>query len=124
MNWLNKIPGTSRATSGLEWTLWCKLPLIAVLGTMLPLVGLGLMYLFANPLAGAAQERWLQIATYGICGVVIFHWTMVLTVGIGCIIVMVMKGPGYVADGYKLSHRDRPRETPQSDEEAASARAY
>ncbi|MHB1249700.1 MAG: hypothetical protein ACYCZL_09945, partial [Polaromonas sp.] len=74
--------------------------------------------------ASAAQARWLQMAGYFVWGVLIFHWTMVVTVGIGCIIVMVMKGPGYVADGYNVPHSDRPRETQQTDEEAASARAY
>lgn len=124
MNWLKKLPHSRRAASGLEWTLWRKLPLIAVLGTALPLLLLGLVHLLADPDANAAQARWLQMADYVAWGVLIFHWTMVVTVGIGCIIVMVMKGPGYVADGYNVSHSDRPRVTQQTDEEAASAHAY
>jgi len=32
-----------------------------------------------------------------------------LTVGIGCIIVWLMKGPAYVADGYEVSHNDKPK---------------
>ena len=122
MNWLQKLPHSSRAASGLEWTLWRKLPLIALLGTLLPLLGLGLVHLLADPQASAAQVRWLQLADYVAWGVLIFHWTMLLTVGIGCVIVMVMKGPGYVADGYQVSHSDRPRETLETDEEAANAR--
>jgi len=35
---------------------------------------------------------------------------VVVALGIGCVIVMVMKGPGYVADGYPVSHSDRPRD--------------
>lgn len=124
MNWLQKLPHTSRSASGLEWTLWRKLPLIALLGTALPLLGLGLVHWLADPAASAAQARWLQMADYFVWGVLVFHWIMVLTVGIGCIIVMVMKGPGYVADGYNVSHSDQPRATPQTDEEAATARAY
>lgn len=124
MNWLQKLPRTTRAASGLEWTLWRKLPLLALLGTALPLLGLGLVHLLADPQAGAAQARWLQTVDYFCWAVVIFIWSMLLTLAMGCVIVMVMKGPGYVADGYQLSHRDRPRETPQTDEEAASARAY
>jgi len=122
MNWLQKLPHSKRAASGLEWTLWRKLPLIALLGTLLPLLGLGLVHLLADPQASAAQVRWLQLADYVAWGVLIFHWTMLLTVGIGCVIVMVMKGPGYVADGYQVSHSDRPRETLETDEEAANAR--
>jgi hypothetical protein len=122
MNWLQKLPHSKRAASGLEWTLWRKLPLIALLGTLLPLLGLGLVHLLADPQASAAQVRWLQLSDYVVLGVLIFHWTMLLTVGIGCVIVMVMKGPGYVADGYKVSHSDQPRETLQTAEEAASDR--
>jgi hypothetical protein len=57
----------------------------------------------------AAQARWLQMADYIVAGIVIFHWTAVLTVAIGCVVVMLMKGPGYVADGLEVSHSDRPR---------------
>jgi hypothetical protein len=32
----------------------------------------------------------------------------VLTVVIGCVIVWLMKGPAYVADGYHVSHSDKP----------------
>ena len=36
--------------------------------------------------------------------------------------VMVMKGPGYVADGDKVPHSDRPRETMKIEQESASYR--
>ena len=124
MNWLQKIPNTRPAAAGLEWTLWRKLPWIAVLGVVLPLLALGLLHLLADPEASAAHARWLMLANYIVGGIVIFHLSMVLTLAIGCVIVMVMKGPGYVADGYPLSHSDKPRDTPQTDEEAASARNY
>ncbi|MDO8719710.1 MAG: hypothetical protein Q7K20_12115 [Polaromonas sp.] len=123
MNWLKKLSPTRREASGLEWTLWRKLPLILLAGTALPLMGLGVVHLLTEPEAGAQQARWLQLADYVVGGVIVFHWTMVLTLGIGCVIVMVMKGPGYVADGYLVSHSDKPRETPETDEEAEMARA-
>lgn len=122
MNWLKKLTHTRRAASGLEWTLWRKLPLITVVGTVLPLVGLLLAHVLADPQPDAADARWLQMIDYVVGGVVIFHWSMVLTVAIGCLIVMVMKGPGYVADGYRVSHSDRPRDAMESDEEAAGYR--
>ena len=122
MNWLKKIPHTKRAASGLEWSLWRKLPLITLLGTLLPLLALGLVHLLADPQASTEQARWLQLADYVVGGVIIFHWSMVVTVGIGCVIVMVMKGPGYVADGYLVSHSDQPRQVMETDEEAANRR--
>lgn len=124
MNWLKKLSPTRREASGLEWTLWRKLPLIFLAGTALPLLVLGLVHLLADPQASAQQARWLQMADYVVGGMVVFHWSMVLTVGIGCVIVMVMKGPGYVADGYRVSHSDKPREFAETDEEAAMARKY
>lgn len=122
MNWLKKLTHTQNAASGLEWKLWRKLPLIAVVGTLLPLAGLALVHLLADPQPEAADARWLQMLDYVVGGAVVFHWSMVATVAIGCLIVMVMKGPGYVADGYQVSHSDRPRETMETDEEAAGYR--
>ncbi len=122
MNWLKKLTNTRRAASGLEYKLWRKLPLITVVGTVLPLSSLALVHLLADPQAGAEAARWLQMVDYMVGGVVIFHWSMVATVAIGCVIVMVMKGPGYVADGYQVSHSDRPRETMETEEEAANYR--
>ena len=122
MNWLKKLTSTQRAASGLEYTLWRKLPLIAAVGTALPLSGLALVHLLADSEPSAAESRWLQMIDYVVGGVVIFHWSMVLTVAIGCVIVMVMKGPGYVADGYRVSHSDQPRVSMETDEEAAGYR--
>ena len=38
-------------------------------------------------------------------GVVALHWTLVLTIALGCFLVRVMKGPAYVADAYPLPYR-------------------
>ena len=122
MNWLKKIPDSRRAASGLEWRLWRKLPLIALAGTAVPVLCLALAHWLTDSPLDAAQSRWLQMMDYVVGGVVIFHWSMVATVGIGCVIVMVMKGPGYVADGYEVSHSDQPRQTMETPEEAAAHR--
>ncbi len=122
MNWLKKLPGSRRAVSGLEWTLWRKLPLIAAVGTLAPLLVLGLVYLFNDTQASAAQARWVQMVGYMVLGALLFHWSMLLTLAFGCVIVMVMKGPAYVADAYPVSHSDHPREHMESAEEAASRR--
>ena len=42
-------------------------------------------------------------------GVVTLVWAAVLTIAIGCVIVWLMKGPAYVADGYEVSHSDKPK---------------
>lgn len=122
MNFFQKIPGSIRTASGLEWVLWRKLPWIMLVGTMLPLLGLLALHLFSDPQTSDAHDRWLQMANFMVGAIIIFHWTMVLTVAIGCVIVMIMKGPGYVADSYKVSHRDTPREHFETVEEAAQYR--
>ena len=122
MNWFKKIPHQYRAASGLEWRLWRKLPLIALVGTALPLLCLALMHLLGEPVPDASEARWIQMMDYVVGGVIIFHWSMVLTIGIGCVIVMVMKGPGYVADGYRVSHSDQPRAAHETAEEASAYR--
>jgi hypothetical protein len=109
MSWLNKLPNSIRSASGLEWTLWRKLPLILLVGTALPLAAAVALHLGNDPLI-AADVRWLQTMDYVVAGVVIFHWTAVFTLAIGCVVVMLMKGPGYVADDpMELSHSDKPR---------------
>ncbi|MCF8210629.1 MAG: hypothetical protein K9K38_14705 [Rhodoferax sp.] len=122
MNFFRKLPGSIRTASGLEWLIWRKLPWITLVGTALPLLGLLALHLFSDPQISDAHDRWLQMANYMVAAIVIFHWTMVITVAIGCVIVMVMKGPGYVADGYRVPHRDAPRELTETAEEAAHYR--
>ncbi|MBH2009997.1 MAG: hypothetical protein I8H71_09890 [Xanthomonadaceae bacterium] len=122
MNWFKKIQPSLRAASGLEWRLWRKLPLIALAGTALPLLCLALVHLLSDSAPSSAELRRVQMMDYVIGGVIVFHWSMVVTVGIGCVIVMVMKGPGYVADGYRVSHSDQPRATPETAEEASAYR--
>lgn len=122
MKWFNKLPGTQRATSGLEWTLWKKLPLITWAGTFLPLVLLALAYWLHSDSAEPSTVRWLQMVAYVVVGVILLHWSTVITVGIGCLIVMAMKGPGYVADGYVMPHSDQPRATFETIAEAKARR--
>ncbi len=114
MQWLKKLPGSVRSATGLEWALWRKLPLIFAVGTLLPALLLGLVHWLA------ADGHWLlardvQIIDYVVFGVVLFHWSAVLTLAFGCILVMLMKGPGYVADGFEVSHSDRPRTEAESE---------
>jgi hypothetical protein len=107
MNWLKKIPGTHRSAAGLEWVIWRKLPRIFLVGTALLLLGLAVLHWLVEPSSAAAQ-RALQTAEYMVIGALAFHWSAIVTVGIGCVIVMVMKGPAYAADSYPVSHSDRP----------------
>ena len=114
MNWLRRLPGFQRSPPGLEWALWKKLPWIALAGTALPLALVALAWLAAPEFPTPADERALAQWLFMAIGVVVLHWTLVLTTAIGCVIVMLMKGPAFVADGFEVQHTDRPG-SPTSD---------
>jgi xanthine/uracil permease len=117
MSWLNKLPNSIRSASGLEWRLWRRLPLILLVGTALPLAAAVALHLGTDA-TNATDARWLQTMDYVVAGVVIFHWTAVLTIAIGCVVVMLMKGPAYVADDpMEVSHSDQPRSSIQKEED-------
>ena len=122
MHWFNKLPHIWRAVNGFEWMLWKKLPLITWAGTFLPLAMLALVYLLHGKSPAPSTARWLLMMAYIAVGVILFHWSMVITLAIGCLIVMAMKGPGYVADGYLLPHSDQPRTAFETVEEAKARR--
>jgi hypothetical protein len=108
MNLFNKLPGFVPSAPGLEHLIWRRLPAILSWGTLLPLVlaGVNRVLAPATPESGA-RDGALLLWDYTMFGVVVAHWTLVLTFALGCFIVRVMKGPAYVADAYPLpSERD------------------
>ena len=108
MNWLQKLPGFQRTPYGFEWRLLRRMPQVWLAGTVVPaLAAIAARYL-ANGDSTAAVARDLQRFDYMMIGLVIFVWTIVLTVSIGCVIVWLMKGPAYVADALPVSHSDKP----------------
>ena len=106
--WFKRLPGFQRSASGLEWTLWRRLPAIFAWGTLLPVAVAAVWHVLSPDQPSGADERSLLLFDYFVIGVVILHWTLVLTLAIGCVIVMLMKGPAYVADAYELNDSDRP----------------
>ncbi|CAD5370217.1 conserved hypothetical protein [Rubrivivax sp. A210] len=100
-----KLPGHTRTAPGLERRLWRRLPAILLWGSALPL-GFALLRLWS---VGPDDEAAAQLQAYVALGVLLLHWTLVLTVAFGCVIVMVMKGPAYVADAYPFPERDASR---------------
>jgi hypothetical protein len=101
MNPFNKLPGHVRSPPGLEQRLWRRLPAILLWGTLLPLLLAGANHaLSPAESASGAIDGTMLLWDYAMFGAVVFHWTLVLTVGLGCFIVRVMKGPAYVADAY------------------------
>ena len=103
-----KLPGFERAPAGLEWALLRRVPLLSVAGTVVPLLCLGMVRLaavWASDIVSAKLAMSIEIA---LASLVILYWTVLFTVALGCVIVMIAKGPAYVADAYPLPDADAP----------------
>ena len=108
MSWLKKDPNSIRSPAGLEWRIWKKLPLIWLVGTVLPLLLAGATWFFSPEQPDGARDPAIMRFEFVLIGLVILHWTVLFTVAIGAFIVMVMKGPAYVADAYPLPDAEHP----------------
>lgn len=109
MNWFRKLPGHKQTPYGFEWRLLRLMPTVCIAGTLLPAVAALMARFFITTGTEAEVLRRVQMFDFLMIGLVIFIWTLVLTVVIGCVIVWLMKGPAYVADGYDVSHSDEPK---------------
>jgi hypothetical protein len=108
MNAFNRLPGFTRTPPGKERKVLRSLPKIFLLGSLL----LALPSLFVRffPWTATETEIATRITSFDIyvISLVILHWTVVFTVAIAAFIIMVMKGPAYVADPYHLDDADTP----------------
>ncbi len=102
MGLLNKLPGYTRSPSGFEWVLFKKIPVIFLLGTA-PLAAIILSIYLNNATLSPAQQKII----YQCLGLLFSYWFFVGATAIGCIVVMLMKGPAYVADPYELPKEDK-----------------
>ncbi len=107
MKHLKKLDGFQRSPAGLEWQIWKKLHVILAVGTVLPLLASAGAYAWDGLDPATQNARAVEQFFYVMVGVVVLHWTLVLTLAIGCAIVLLMKGPAYVADAYPMEEPDR-----------------
>jgi hypothetical protein len=108
MKWLNKLPGFQRTPYGFELRLLRLMPHILLAGMVLPALASWIARFAFNEGSASEIERQIQIFDFFMLGVGSFVLTAGLIVGLFCIIVWLMKGPAYVADGYEVSHSDKP----------------
>ena len=108
MNPFNRLPGFVQTPAGRERDVLRCLPRVLVFGTLL----LALPSLAARILLGAGDSAEastvLQMIDILALSIVVLHWTAVFTVGLAAFIVMVMKGPAYVADAYPVEDSETP----------------
>lgn len=102
MDYFKKLPGFIRSPSGFEWVLLKKLPVIFLLSTAMPAMPMLQIYLNSNVIDAE------QLKTIYIClGAIFTLWFFVGAAAIGCIVVIIMKGPAYVADPYELPKENK-----------------
>ena len=117
MNWLNKLPGFTRSPPGLEREILRKLPRALAAGTLIPLLCFAIAWYFPSPDAGQSVEKYVADVSITAVAVVVTVWTAVFTMAIGCFIVVVMKGPAYVADRYSMQDSDEPHQGDSASDE-------
>jgi len=106
MDPFEKLPGSVRSAPGWERVLWRRLPALLLWGTLLPLLIAVARRWLSSMSASPVAESALMLGDFQLIGWVVLHWTLVLTLALGCLIVIVMKGPAYVADAYPPADRD------------------
>jgi len=102
MNYFNKLPGFIKTPSGFEWILLKKIPLIFAIGTAIPCAAILFIY-FSNETINPEQQKTI----YQCLGIIFSYWFFVGATAIGCVVVVIMKGPAYVADPYELPKENK-----------------
>jgi len=99
--WLRRLPGSQKAPAGWEWKIFKKLPRWLAGGLLAcaipPLVA---RWWYAD--LGAQAEKYLNTVDILTLAALGLHLTVIFTLAFGCIVVIVMKGHAYVADGFNV----------------------
>lgn len=103
MDYFKKLPGFRQSAAGVEWMLLKRMHLIALTGIAIAMVLAAFVYYFAD-----LNPHDAKLLIFFIISLAILFLTFVMIVAIGCVIVVIMKGPAYVADAYPLPDADSP----------------
>jgi hypothetical protein len=109
MRWLNILPGHRREPPGLEWRLLRRLPMLLLGGTLVPILFAVASRLWPPAGAPSALAAHFQLVDILAIALIVTAWTAALTLAVGCCVVVIMKGPAYVADRYDLSDAESPK---------------
>lgn len=102
------LSGGETSPRGLERTLLRQPPLVALVGTVVPMLwALGMHHVHQDGSASEIARTLIEADIYAIA-LVGLVWMGVLTRAIGCITVVIMKGPRYLADSYPIPDREQP----------------
>ena len=106
--WFQRLPGFRRSPAGIERTILRRLPKAWVYGSLLLMLPSLLVRLGGQAASDSGGTSTAMTVDILVVALIRLHWNIVLTVAIGAFIVMVMKGPAYVADAYPLEDAEAP----------------
>ena len=100
--------GNSRPPPGLERRILKRLPLATALSILVSLALPVLARMFPPDAPAYDVLRATKRVDFFATSLVLVSLTAIFTVFIGCMIVVIMKGPAYFADSYEVQSSDRP----------------
>lgn len=101
-----RLPGIRHTPAGMERSILRSLPKAFVWGSLLLALPSLLVRLIGEASVGASGSSPALTVDIFVAGLLFLYWNVLLTLAIGAFIVMVMKGPAYVADAYPLEDAD------------------
>lgn len=113
MGLFNKLPGFQTSPAGLERKILRSLPAALT-------VGLAILVLPSLILRLTGYSSWdvsqsVSMVDIYAMGAVLFYCNVIAFIFFAALIVMLMKGPAYVADAYPLDDAEAPRAKPSVD---------
>lgn len=112
INPFTRLPGSIPTPPGLERYILRKIPIALPAGAVVILVPSAALRL--APWGMNPQELIVVISRVDMfaLGMLLLYFNLMVALAWGALIVMVMKGPAYVADSYPLVDADSPADTP------------
>ena len=103
---LNKLPGFQTSPPGMERWILRQAPFWTLMGTLAILMPSLLVRIIPPDAMAVGNSRLIDIL---VIATLICYWIAIFTIVIGAYIVVLMKGPAYVADAYPLEDSDKPK---------------
>ena len=108
MNLFNRLPGYVSSAPGLERVVLARMPMIFCIGVTLLMMPSLLLRLGNWDMHALRLDELISKVDIYATGGFLLYCNLAVAVTIGAFIVLVMKGPAYVADAYPLIDADSP----------------
>lgn len=107
---LNRLPGFQTSPPGKERWILRQAPFWTLMGTLSILMPSLLIRLLPGDHRATGISGSVGFIDILVFATLICYWIAIFTIVIGAYIVVLMKGPAYVADAYPLEDADRPKQ--------------